>query len=89
MERKTKHTKRSAVPHKVLSDRGVHLVRSNRATENSNIHHGKTAFVWRNPNGEEVAVKVGQICPKCQKRVRGVNHEAGMHHKGITVKYGR
>lgn len=72
--------KNEPVPHKVLSDRGVHLETAHRASENNNLLHGQTAFMWKNPNGEEVPIKVGQICPKCRKRVRGLHHAEGYHH---------
>lgn len=84
-----KNTKKGPVPHKVLSDRGVHLESSNRASENSNILHGRTAFMWADQGGKEIPVKVGQRCPKCKMRVRGINHESGAHHKGTVTRHRR
>lgn len=66
-------------PHKVLSDRGLNLERANQAQQNSNINSGKVIVV-----GEDVRVEIGQQCPVCKKRVRGLNHAEGAHHKGTV-----
>lgn len=86
MAKNQKTTKKGAkVPHKVLSDRGLHLEKSQQALENSNIFHGRSVIVGQNDNGEDVVVKIGQECPKCHKRVRGPNHAEGTHHRGTVA----
>ena len=87
MAKNQKNTKKGKrVTHKVLSDRGLHLEKALRASENSNILHGRSVIVGQNDNGEDVIVKIGQKCPKCHKRVRGPNHAEGTHHKGIVIR---
>lgn len=84
MAKHSGQNKKGPVPHKVLSDRGVFLEQRHNVSENSNIHHGATAFSFLNDSGQLINVKVGQQCPVCKKRVRGIKHEDGDHHKGIS-----
>lgn len=85
----SKNEKRGPVPHKILSDRGVHLEQCRITSENSNLMHGMPAFSFMDNSGKSVSVLIGQQCPVCKKRVRGLNHENGDHHKGIPTKRGR
>lgn len=78
--------KRGLVPHKVLSDYGVHLEKGHRMSQESNINHGMPVFSFLNKEGKSITIKVGDKCPICKKRVRGLNHENGDHHKGLAVK---
>lgn len=84
-----KNTKRGPVPHRVLSDRGVHLEQMHQKQQYSNIRHGQSVVIYQNDNGDNVIVKIGQKCPKCNKRVRGPNHAQGAHHLGTVKKCGR
>ena len=86
MAKFTKNIKKGPVPHKVLSDRGVLLEQASQRRHCSSIGFGQTAFVWTNPSGKEVPVKIGQECPKCKKRVRGFNHTEGAHHNGTASR---
>lgn len=72
------------VPHEILTDRGVMLERAHLAQHDSNIHYGQSVVVNQDGAGNDIAVKIGQKCPVCQKRVRGLNHIEGDHHKGIS-----
>ena len=76
--------KRGSVPHKVLTDRGVHLEQANQRQQGSNIHTGKMA-----DGGEGIRIQIGSRCPSCGKRVRGLNHVNGDHHRGIVKKHTR
>ena len=90
MTRTTNNTvNRGPVPHKILSDRGIHLERCRIQAENSNLMHGMTAFSFLDDNNQSIEVKIGQKCPICKNRVRGLNHENGDHHKGISIRRGR
>ncbi len=77
------------VPHKILSARGNHLIASQVASQCSSLSYGKSAVVGQNGDGEDIVVKIGQHCPKCRFRVRGMNHAEGAHHKGIVHKHSR
>lgn len=81
-----RNEKRGPVPHKILSDRGVHLDKTHRMSQSNNINHGMTAFSFLKDNGDCVFVKVGEKCPICKKSVRGINHENGDHHKRIPAR---
>lgn len=83
-----KPAKKGPVPHKILSDRGLHLSRCNE-TPTLNILHGQTAFMHPNSNGKDVSIRVGDKCPICRKKVRGLLHKDGNHHKGIVIKRSR
>ncbi len=84
-----KKTKKGPVPHKVLSDRGVHLEQMHQKQQDSNIRHGQPVVIGQNDNGDNVIVNIGQKCPKCKRSVRGPNHANGEHHLGIVPKCGR
>ena len=79
-----KNEKRGPVPHKVLTDRGVYLEQRHTATQNSSIHHGKSAVIGQKDDGSDIVAKIGQKCPNCRFRVRGVNHAEGAHHRGMV-----
>ena len=81
--------KRGPIPRKVFSDRGLHLEKSSIAQQNSNIHHGEKVLIGQDAQGQPMFVKVGEECPKCRKRVRGLNHVNGDHHRGIVSRRNR
>jgi len=89
MAKKQKNTKKGPVPHQVLSDRGVHLEQAHHRQQGSNVHHGEPIVIGQDDEGKDIVVKVGQRCPVCQKRIRGLNHLEGAHHAGNVPKHSR
>jgi len=89
MAKDKKNTKRGLVPHKVLSPRGEWLERANVARQNSNINNGAPIVIGQDDEGKDIVVKVGQRCPVCKKRIRGLNHLEGAHHTGNVPKHSR
>lgn len=81
--------KKGPLEHKVLSDRGVHLEQTSLRQQCSSIGFGQKITVGQSDNGDDIIVTQGQKCPKCKKRVRGVNHVDGYHHRGIAATRGR
>lgn len=86
MAKFTRNTKKGPVPHKVLSERGIHLEQAHQRQQGINIHTGKTVVIGQNDNGEDITVQIGHRCPKCRKRVRGLNHAEGAHHNGGVTR---
>lgn len=84
MTTKRKNAKKSPVPHNVLSDRGVHLEQAHQRHQGSNILAGTVVKI-----SEKVSVKVGEICPVCKKKVRGIDHVNGIHHRGLVKRHTR
>ncbi len=84
-----KPEKHGPVPHKVFTDRGLTLERINQSQQNTNINYGQSVVVDQDSEGRDISVKIGSKCPKCRKRVRGLNHADGDHHKGIIPKHTR
>lgn len=80
---------KNPVQHTVLSDRGVHLGQAHERQQNSNIRHGQPVVIGQNDDGADIVVKIGQKCPVCNKRVRGVNHTGGDHHRKTVKRCGR
>ncbi len=84
-----KKEKNGPVPHKILNDRGLRLERANLSRQPSNINHGKSIVVGQDGGGNDILAKIGSECPKCRKRIRGLNHAEGDHHKGIVPSHKR
>lgn len=84
-----KQEKRSLVPHKVFTDRGLILERTHQAQQNTNINHDQSVVVGQDNEGKDISVKIGSKCPICNKRVRGLNHVNGDHHKRTVPKHTR
>lgn len=82
-------SKKTSVPHKVLSDHGVRLEEAHKRQHCGSIGYGQKVVIGQNNDGTDIIVKQGQRCPDCRKRVRGPNHADGMHHKGIVPKNAR
>lgn len=62
-----------------ISERGRELEIANNRQRCSNLNYGKTIIIHGKEN-KEIKVTVGQKCPVCYKRVRGLNHDSGAHH---------
>lgn len=77
-------TKGKTVPHKILTERGEHLSKTHLASQGGSINRGQSIVI---ENG--VVVQIGEQCPKCRKRVRGLNHTDGNHHRGVAVDHRR
>ena len=76
-----RETKTGPVPHSVLSDRGVHLEQAHLRHENSDILDGVSVRIT-----DDITVKVVETCPVCKKKVRGINHAEGIHHRGVVKR---
>lgn len=74
--------KREPIPQKVISERGMQLEQAHQRQQGSNINAGMEVVIT-----EDIRVKVGQRCPICKKRVRGLNHVNGNHHKGLVARH--
>lgn len=84
-----KQEKRGPVPHQVFTDRGLRLENANQSQQNTNINHGQSVVVDQDNDGDDILVKIGNRCPKCGKRVRGLNHASGDYHKGTFRRHTR
>jgi len=90
-----KDVQKGAVPHKVMSDRGVHLAQAHQRQYNANIRLQRSRLnttqvvIGQDENGDDIRVEFGSICPKCKMRVRGPNHASGMHHRGVVPRQSR
>ncbi len=89
MARTSESKKRGPVPHKIFSDRGLRLEKAHTAQECSNIHYGKPVVIGQDEQGDDIRVNIGDVCPKCRKKVRGFNHEEGAHHRGTVKRHSR
>jgi len=74
---------RKKVKDKVFSERGEWLRVRHSKSLNSRVGHGVEVVV------DDGVVIRGHKCPKCNRRVRGKNHDQGMHHKGAVPKKSR
>jgi len=72
-----------------VSERGVWLIDANNNRQNSNIKHGKVVVVGQDNSGDDIKTKIGNQCPKCKFRVRGMNHANGAHHNGTVASRSR
>jgi hypothetical protein len=86
---KSKNHEQGPILHKVLSPRGEWLERANAASQNINIHNNTQIVIRQDDEGKDIVVKVGQRCPVCKKRIRGLNHLDGAHHAGNVPKHSR
>lgn len=89
MARNKKNTKKGPVPYKILSDRGVHLQQVHQRQQGSNIHTGEMVVIGQDDKGKDIIATVGQRCPICNKRIRGLNHTEGAHHQGNVPRCSR
>jgi len=64
-----------------FTERGLGLLRSVEASYRCSPNFGKVSFKIGDRE-----LKVGDVCPQCKKRVRGLNHKEGAHHEGISLK---
>lgn len=72
-----------------ISERGLQLERANQAQQSSNLHNGTMVVIGQTENGGDIGVAVGSKCPICKKRVRGLHHASGMHHRGVVPRNSR
>lgn len=65
------------VKHQVFSERGQFLLAACFANDKSNIRYGQEVDL-----GDGTKAAIGDKCTKCHKKIRGVNHAEGSHHRG-------
>lgn len=85
MEKKSKNSPVSVN----ISERGLQLEKANQAQQNNNVHNGTMVVIGQTENGGDISIAVGNQCPICKKRVRGLHHASGMHHKGTVPRNSR
>jgi len=78
----TKHSKEDSAPHTIISERGMFLEQAHQRQQNSNVNTGMDVVIT-----EDIRVKIGQRCPTCKRRVRGLNHVNGAHHRGMVFRH--
>ena len=84
---KKENEKHGSVPHEILSDRGVRLEQAHQAQQNSNTNYNQRVIIGQlDDSGKDIRVPIGTKCPKCKKRVRGLNHANGAHHLGTGIR---
>ena len=84
-----KKTKKGPVPHKVLSDRGVLLENAHLSGQGNCLNRGQSAVIGENRDGGPITADIGDHCPKCGMKVRGLNHAQGIHHLGTVKRHSR
>lgn len=71
---------------KILTPRGEWLVRSHQLSQGTSINHGQPVGAIRKEDGTDIVVHVGELCPTCNCRIRGLNHMNGDHHNKRVYK---
>ncbi len=71
-----KRTKKAPV--KEQTERGIWLEGRHEAGQNTNVNLGQVIFLDKDKSRSAM---VGEKCPICKFRVRGLNHVSGAHHK--------
>lgn len=71
-----KKTKKA--PAKEPTERGIWLEGRHEDAQSTNINSGQLIFL---DEDKSRSARVGEKCPICGFRIRGMNHVSGAHHK--------
>lgn len=70
-----------------ITPRGQILHQSHSRQQGSIPHYGETIVVGKDDNGNDIKITIGMRC-SCGRRIRGVNHLEGAHHRKNVSRCG-
>lgn len=80
----TKKTRKAPV--KEPTERGIWLEGRHEAGQSTSVNLGQVIIL---DEDKSQSARVGEKCPICKFRIRGMNHTGGTHHKSGGRKIGK